>query len=93
MPAIEDLPDYEADNEQNGSPTTPGLTHGSSLSDDSGDVEEGYQGTGSDNPLIIIVSEDRNPEDVVPVSSTISAEVDAFLDELGMELKLSASHS
>lgn len=90
MPTIEDLPDYEADNEQNGSPTTPGLTHESSLSDDSGDVEEGYQGTGSDNPLITIVSED---EDVVPVSSTISAEVDAFLDELGMELKLSASHS
>ena len=53
--------------------------------DDSGDVEEGPPGTGNrNNPSITIVLGNRDPGNVIPVSSTTLVEVDSFLDELGL---------
>lgn len=83
------MPTAETVNEQNGSPTTPSLIHDTLLSDDdSGDVEEGPPGTGNrENPSITIVLGDRDPGNVIPVSSTTLVEVDPFLDELSLELQ------
>ena len=89
MPTVEDHLDYEAVNEQSGSPTTPDPTHDMLMSDDdSEDVGESPLETGNrDNPLITIAPGDRNSGDVPPISSTILGEVDAFLDELSFELQ------
>lgn len=81
---MEDLPDYEAVNEQNESPTTPGLTHGLSLSEDwSEDNEEVLENHG--HPSVIVELDERHHEDEpCPVSE---GQVQAWLDGVGIELK------